>query len=110
MDSAIWCAIISGAVTLLVSIGTWQVSAKRDRDKTREDIRKTLDDNYKKTQSDIEDLKDDIASVSATVQNQVSILEVRLDTLTKTVEKHNQVIERTYKLEQAVDDLKQKWE
>ena len=38
----------------------------------------------------------------------MAVTNTKLDALTKQVEKHNQVIERTYKLEQAVEDLKKK--
>lgn len=36
----------------------------------------------------------------------MAITNTKLEDLTKQVEKHNQVIERTFKLEQAVEDLK----
>ena len=35
----------------------------------------------------------------------MAITNTKLEDLTKQVEKHNQVIERTYKLEQAVEDI-----
>ena len=34
-----------------------------------------------------------------------AVTETKLEALTKQVEKHNQIIERTFKLEQAVEDL-----
>lgn len=105
MSETIICALISAAVTLLVSIGTWQVSVKKDREKAKDELRNTLEEHYQKTQKDIEDLRDDISDVKATVQSQISIMEVKIENLTKNVEKHNQVIERTFKLEQAVEDL-----
>ena len=37
-----------------------------------------------------------------------AVMEWRLKELEKKVDKHNQVIERTYKLEQKVDDLEKK--
>ncbi len=40
---------------------------------------------------------------SAVMANRVTVY--RIDALTKEVEKHNQVIERTYKLEQQVEDM-----
>ena len=95
MDTAVVCAIISGAVTLLVSIGTWHVTAKKDRAENKELILKNIDD-----------LKDDITGVNATIQQQIAVIDVKIETLSQRVEKHNQVIERTYKLEQAVEDLK----
>lgn len=36
----------------------------------------------------------------------MAITNTKLEDLTKQVEKHNQVIERTFKLEQAVEDLR----
>lgn len=36
----------------------------------------------------------------------MAITNTKLEDLTKQVEKHNQVIERTFKLEQAVEDIK----
>ena len=36
----------------------------------------------------------------------MAITNTKLEDLTRQVEKHNQVIERTFKLEQAVEDLK----
>ena len=37
-----------------------------------------------------------------------ALMEYRLQQLEQKVDKHNQVIERTYKLEQRVDDLEKK--
>lgn len=95
MSPEVLCALISGAVTLLVSIGTWHVTAKKDRTENKQLILKN-----------IEDLKDDISAVNATVQQQIAVIDVKIETLSQRVEKHNNVIERTYKLEQAVEDLK----
>ena len=36
----------------------------------------------------------------------MAVTNTKLEDLTKQVEKHNQVIERTFKLEQAVEDLR----
>lgn len=95
MDTTILCALISGAVTLIVAMGTWHTTFRKSQEDTREILK-----------SDIEDLKDDVSSINATIQNQISIIDVKIETLSQRVEKHNNVIERTYKLEQAVEDLK----
>lgn len=46
------------------------------------------------------------------IENQLEIsmavTNTKLEGLTKQVEKHNQIIERTFKLEQAFEDLKQR--
>ena len=113
MDNTVICALISGGVTLIVSIGTWHLSARKDRENTKEELRAALDKHYEKTQEDmkyfhvsLDSLKEDITQVNATIQNQISVVEVKLDTLSDRVEKHNNVIERVFKLEQAVEDLK----
>ena len=41
--------------------------------------------------------------ISAVMANRVTVY--RIDALTKEVEKHNNVIERTFKLEQKVQDM-----
>ena len=38
----------------------------------------------------------------------MAITNTKLEDLTKQVEKHNQVIERTFKLEQAVEDIQKR--
>ena len=38
----------------------------------------------------------------------MAVTNTKLEDLTKQVEKHNQVIERTYKLEQAVADIQRR--
>ena len=113
MDATIWCALISGAVTLIVSIGTWHLSARKDRENAKIEFANALDKHYARTMEDVKSfhntldvLKDDITQVNATIQNQVAVLDVKIDTLSTRVEKHNNVIERVFKLEQAVEDLK----
>lgn len=39
------------------------------------------------------------------IASRLTKLETMIETLTKTVDKHNEVIERTYKLETEVDNL-----
>jgi hypothetical protein len=36
----------------------------------------------------------------------MAVTDTKLEALAKQVEKHNQIVERTFKLEQAVEDLK----
>lgn len=89
------CAVISGAVTLIVALGTWHTTFKKSQEETRELLKK-----------DLESLRDDVTGINATFQQHIAVIDVKIDTLSDRVEKHNNVIERTYKLEQAVEDLK----
>lgn len=95
MDSAIICALISGAVTLVGSLITWRITAKKDQGETRKQLK-----------AEIDSLKEDVAGINATFQQHIAVIDVKIDTLSARVEKHNQVMERTFKLEQAVEDLK----
>ncbi|MCR4849817.1 MAG: hypothetical protein K5870_01025 [Lachnospiraceae bacterium] len=94
MDSAIICALISGAVTLIGSLTTWRITAKKDQDETRKQLK-----------AEIDSLKEDVTGINATFQQHIAVIDVKIDTLSDRVEKHNNVIERTYKLEQAVTDI-----
>jgi hypothetical protein len=44
------------------------------------------------------------------LETSMAVTNTKLEGLTKQVEKHNQIIERTFKLEQAVADLQKKGE
>lgn len=106
MSETIICALISAAVTLLVSIGTWHFSVKKDRDKAKEELRTTLTSNINELKADLESLKDDVTTGNSTVRNEISLVNLKIETLSERVEKHNNVIERVYKLEQAVADMR----
>lgn len=100
MSEAIVTALISAVASLVVAFGTWHVSMKKDREKQTEEVLKMLTDHREEYLSEIRDVKDDVSHVNATVQNQVSIIEIKIEELSSRVEKHNNVIERTFKLEQ----------
>lgn len=46
-----------------------------------------------------------VGSVYAAISSRLARLETMIDTLTKTVDKHNNVVERTFKLETEVENL-----
>jgi hypothetical protein len=95
MPTEIITAFISGLVTLTVAIGTWHFTAKKDRD-----------ENKKLVLTKVDELKDDISDINAVVQQQIATQTLEIKHLTTQVEKHNGVLERVYKLEQAVDDMR----
>ena len=130
MDVSIINTIITAGVTLLISIGTWHFSAKKDREKQREDIKAELIKYHEKNreeikkiqEGDLREIRDDLTSMGATLQNKISIIEIELGhtrsditTLSNRVERHNGVVERTSVLEEKVsvanhriDDLEHK--
>ena len=111
---AIICAVISALTTLLVSIGSFQVSVRKDREKAKEELKAELIKYHEKNreeiqnirQNDLRELRDDVTDLGANLQNKISLLEMSLNHarddivgLSNRVEKHNQVIERVYRLE-----------
>ena len=130
MPTEIITALIAGAVTLLTSIGTWHFSAKKDRDKQREDIKAELIKYHEKNkeeikeirEKDLREIRDDVSSLGANLQQKIAIIEIELgharndiNALSTRVERHNGVVERTSVLEEKVsvanhriDDLEHK--
>lgn len=115
MPTEIWCALIAGVVTLITSLATLQVTMKKDRDKQRDDIKAELIKYHEKNreeildirQNDLRVLRDDVTTMAASLQQKIAVIELELwhtrndiTTLSTRVEKHNNVIERTYKLEE----------
>lgn len=116
MPTEIITALISGCTTLLVSIGTWHFSARKDREKQREDIKAELIKYHEKNREEIQDirdkdlreLRDDVANMGANLQNKIALIEMsmnhtneKITELSNRVEKHNGVIERVYHLEDS---------
>lgn len=123
MPTEIITALIAGGVTLLTSIGTWHFSAKKDRDKQREDIKSELIKYHEKNREEIKDIRDndlkeirdDISTLVASFQQKLAIIEQKiaiiennLDIYSQKVEKHNNVIERVYHLEDTDRLLEEK--
>ena len=101
MSEAIITAIISAVASLAVAFGTWHVSIKKDREKQVTEIKDILDEHRNEYLGKIRDVQDDIAGINANVQMQIALIDERIGVLSDRVERHNQVIYRTYRLEQA---------
>lgn len=123
MPTEIITALISGCTTLLVSIGTWHFSARKDREKQREDIKAELIKYHEKNREEIQDIRDkdlreirdDVANMGANLQNKIALIEMsmnhtneKITELSNRVEKHNGVIERVYHLEDSDKLLEEK--
>ena len=102
--AAILSAIISGAVTLVVCLLNNNYQRKRD-EKTREAAKE-------QEQADItvhlEEIKDAQNDSKTQIQNEIEMVKYQLSELTKRVEKHNNVIERTYELEKRTEIQEEK--
>ena len=125
-------SLISGAtgiiVALVTSIGAFQVSVKKDREKAKQELKDEMAAQYQRNfnevqaikqnelreikeevnsvKEDVNNIKDDLTDVGANLQSKIAVIDTKVEVLSNRVEKHNQVIERTFKLEQAVADLR----
>ena len=86
MDSAIWVAIITGLISLVGTVITVTMANKQ-----------TL-----ATLSEQSKLSD------AEINGKIKVIEEKIDTLSKRVEKHNSMVERTYNLETRVAVLEER--
>lgn len=119
-------AIISGVVSsfsaILVFIGNEKARKQKTEEAhkeqlkaTEDNIKKTLDEHRKeyldgiaKIDKRIDSLEDSFTDLQATYQSTTAVVTLKIDQLEKATNKHNQVIERTYKLETDVEVLKQR--
>ena len=94
--------LISSSVSLIVAFGTWHVSMKKDREKQTEEVKTMLNDHREEYLSGIQEVKDEVASVKATVELNQALTNQKIDTLSEGVDKHNSVLERTFRIEEQV--------
>ena len=125
MSENVIIALISGGTSLITAlvtaVGAFQLSVKKDRDKQKQDLEATLDAYYNKNreaiteirENDLREIRDDVTNMGANLQQKIALIEMsvghtneNLMTLSNRVDKHNNVIERTFKCEQAILDIK----
>lgn len=105
---AIIAAGLSGAAALIVCIINnlfQQRKADREQDKriTESDHKQEIALAEVKAATDKA-----IMEMSAQVQQSIAIVDCKFDELTKKVEKHNQIVERTYKAEKDIEVIYEK--
>lgn len=101
MTEAIITALISAFASVLVAFGTWHVSMKKDREKQTDEVKNLLVAHREEYLKGIRDVQDDVTQVNATVQTQIALIEQKIDTLSDRVDKHNNLVERMYHLEES---------
>ena len=116
MPTEIWCALIAGCVTLLTSIGSFQVSVRKDREKAKEELKAELIKYHEKNREEIQnirdkdlrEIRDDVSNMGANLQSKMSLIELSLNharedinKLSARVDKHNNFEGRIIALEDA---------
>ena len=86
MDTSIWVAIITGAISLVGTVITVTMANKQ-----------TLS-----TLSEQSKLADE------SIRGRIGVIETKIEALSNKVDKHNAVVERTYNLETRVAVLEEK--
>lgn len=97
--------LISSAISLIVAFGTWHVSMKKESEKQTDEVKNLLAQHRDEYLSGIHNVQDDISQVQSNVQSQVGVIEVKIENLSKSVDKHNTVLERTFKIEEQIKSI-----
>lgn len=106
--TSIIAAFISGAVTLAVCLINNQYQ-QRKADQEQDKRITESDHKHEMTLSEVKAANNQaIMEMSAKVQQSIAILDCKFDDLTKKVEKHNSVVERTFKLESETELIEEK--
>lgn len=118
MSENVVVALISGGVGIITSlvgaIGAFHASMKKSGAQQRDDIKAELIKYHEKNreeikdirQNDLREIRDDVTQMGASLQQKISLIELQLNhtredisVLSNRVEKHNGIVERTYRLE-----------
>ena len=92
-------AIIAGVFSTVSCFVNNAYQAKK-RDAEQDATMKDIDHKNEVTSIQIKnDFNASISEINAQIQQSIAILDCKFDELTKKVEKHNNIVERTYKLE-----------
>lgn len=124
--TSIWVAIISGLVSsfsaILVFIGNENVRKQKVKEQSEAQL-KELEDSITSTLSEhrkeyldgidkitkrLDEVDGTITNIQAVYQQNTAVIELKIQTLSDHVEKHNNVVERTYNLESKTGILSEK--
>lgn len=99
--------LITAGTTVIVCLINNYVILKKDRKARDQEFLKDMNDIRKSNEKAIQEIKEDffahmeeLVATQSEVLNKIEIIEVRHTNLCAAVEKHNNVIERTFKLEE----------
>lgn len=101
--------LITAGTTVIVCLINNYVILKKDRKARDQEFLKDMNDIRKSNEKAIQEIKEDffahmeeLVATQSEVLNKIEIIEVRHTNLCAAVEKHNNVIERTFKLEEKM--------
>ena len=105
-----WTTIIVAVIGGIITLTGYVIVDKREKnkqlDKFKDDILGELSKHREEYLDGIQGVKDDITDLRATYQQSQAVICLQISGLEKKQDKHNSIIERTFKLEQEVEVLK----
>lgn len=105
-----WTQIVTALITSGVVLIGYILVDKREKNKHldifKQDVIETLNNHRTEYLKGIDEVKDSVTDMRACYQQNTAVLEIKIDSLEKKQDKHNNVIERTYALERDVEVLK----
>lgn len=101
-----WTQIVVSLISAVVAIVGYVLIDRREKNKQMDAFKKemlnTLKEHREEYLKGIDEVKDSITDLTAKTQQTQAIIELKIDALEKKQDKHNSIIERTYKLERDV--------
>lgn len=118
MDSTVIVALIAGGVTLATSLTASLLTNSQSNKKLKAEQDENITNQMKSLKSHLDESREVYLQKIVDVQSEISemkhkqelnqqALEMQIVTLSERVEKHNNVIERTYRVEQDIALLKE---
>lgn len=118
MDSTVIVALIAGGVTLVTSLTASLLTNSQSNKKLKAEQDENITNQMKSLKSHLDESREVYLQKIVDVQSKISemkhkqelnqqALEMQIVTLSERVEKHNNVIERTYRVEQDIALLKE---
>lgn len=118
MDSTVIVALIAGGVTLATSLTASLLTNSQSNKKLKAEQDENITNQMKSLKSHLDESQEVYLQKIVDVQSKISemkhkqelnqqALEMQIVTLSERVEKHNNVIERTYRVEQDIALLKE---
>lgn len=98
-----WTSIISSLISAAVVLIGYIIVDRREKNKQLENLKaemfKTLADHRKEYLEGIEEVKDSVTEIRAIYQQNTAIIELKIDSLEKKQDQHNNLISRMYNVE-----------
>lgn len=101
-------SLISSVTTAGLTMGGWIMASKKTKKDEKKEIIDTLTNHKDETNQKILTIQKSVDNLANDFGKYQELMQVKFDTLTDRVEKHNNVIERTYALEKDMDVMKER--